>query len=323
MTRTLAPRRPGTPPGPVEPRQRIELQQGRLIAALLDSVAEHGYAAINVGTVIRRAHVSSRTFYDHFEDREACFLAAFDHTVLRARSLASDAYRQQPGWLEGTRAALLCLLVLMEEEPRLGRLCLIEAAAAGPRVRKRRSQVLAELAGAIDRARDAASEHDPPRLAGQALAGGIAAVLAERLLAPRREPLTDLLGQLMSMIALTYMGAEAARAELSAPRPTVARRTAAPAPEGSDPGPLESLNLRLTYRTSRVLAAIAKQPGASNRDVAAAAGILDQGQVSKLLARLARLGLIENSGAGQRHGTANAWRLTELGGQLEKATRPS
>jgi hypothetical protein len=62
-------------------------------------------------------------------------------------------------------------------------------------------------------------------------------------------------------------------------------------------------------------------PGASNAEVSARVGIVDQGQISKLLARLARLGLIENQGAGQRYGAANAWHLTDSGKEFEAAIR--
>ena len=87
-------------------------------------------------------------------------------------------------------------------------------------------------------------------------------------------------------------------------------------------GPLKDLNIRLTYRTVRVLMAISESPGASNREVSESSGVIDQGQISKLLNRLAGLGLIENRGAGQAHGAANAWHLTRRGAQLEQATRP-
>jgi DNA-binding MarR family transcriptional regulator len=80
--------------------------------------------------------------------------------------------------------------------------------------------------------------------------------------------------------------------------------------------------MRLTYRTVRVLAAIGGNPGASNREIAAASGIVDQGQISKLLNRLARLELTENHGVGQEKGGANAWQLTERGEHLVRATRP-
>jgi DNA-binding MarR family transcriptional regulator len=79
------------------------------------------------------------------------------------------------------------------------------------------------------------------------------------------------------------------------------------------------LDLRLTYRTLRVVAAIAKHPGASNREVADAASVLDEGQMSRLLKRLESLGLIENTGLGHTKGEPNAWRLTAKGEEVQRA----
>jgi hypothetical protein len=67
---------------------------------------------------------------------------------------------------------------------------------------------------------------------------------------------------------------------------------------------------------------IADHPGASNRQIAGGSGIADQGQISKLLNRLARLELIHNVGDGQEKGAANAWHLTTRGAAVERATRP-
>jgi predicted transcriptional regulator len=67
-----------------------------------------------------------------------------------------------------------------------------------------------------------------------------------------------------------------------------------------------------------VLAAIAENPGASSLEVAEAAGIKDKGQASKLLARLATLGLIENTAENRGRGQAKAWRLTGLGVELRR-----
>lgn len=78
--------------------------------------------------------------------------------------------------------------------------------------------------------------------------------------------------------------------------------------------------MRLTYRTLRVLAAIAAQPGASNRHIANHAGVKDQGQISKLLTRLERLRLVHNIATGQPKGEPNAWTLTDKGQQVEGAT---
>jgi DNA-binding IclR family transcriptional regulator len=65
-----------------------------------------------------------------------------------------------------------------------------------------------------------------------------------------------------------------------------------------------------------VLTAIAERPGASNREIAAAAGISDEGQISRLLSRLESRGLLQNTGEGHTKGKSNAWRLTATGALL-------
>jgi FaeA-like protein len=88
---------------------------------------------------------------------------------------------------------------------------------------------------------------------------------------------------------------------------------------------LAGLGMRVTYRTLRVLAAVValggRGSGPSNREIADHAGISDEGQISKLLARLKRVGLIENSGVGHAKGEPNAWRLTDRGAEVERALR--
>jgi DNA-binding MarR family transcriptional regulator len=81
--------------------------------------------------------------------------------------------------------------------------------------------------------------------------------------------------------------------------------------------------MRLTYRTVRVLTAIAELGGRgsypSNRQVGVASGMHDQGQISKLLSRLDRLGLISNTVPGPGRGAPNAWTLTPKGREVEAA----
>ena len=130
----------------------------------------------------------------------------------------------------------------------------------------------------------------------------------------------DLLGELMSMIVLPYLGPAVARGEQTRPRPLPAVERAARADGLSlhviEQDPFGEIPMRLTYRTARVLQAAAAQPGASNRRIGEQAGISDQGQVSKLLARLKRLGVLVNTGVGPVKGEPNAWRLTELGERI-------
>jgi hypothetical protein len=68
-----------------------------------------------------------------------------------------------------------------------------------------------------------------------------------------------------------------------------------------------------TYRTARILMAIAERPSASNRPIADTAEIRDQGRVSKLLRRSRRAGMVSNTGLGPGKGALNAWTLTGKG----------
>jgi DNA-binding MarR family transcriptional regulator len=120
----------------------------------------------------------------------------------------------------------------------------------------------------------------------------------------------------MGMIVLPYLGAAAARREVETPAP---KRSSAKRPV-TRTDPLQDLPMRLTYRTMRVLMSIAEMAGRgaypSNRAVGEHAGIGDQGQASKLLARLHKLGLIENQGGDPTRGEPNAWTLTATGKQV-------
>ncbi len=80
---------------------------------------------------------------------------------------------------------------------------------------------------------------------------------------------------------------------------------------------MESVGPRVTYRTARVLTAIAERPGSSNREIANRAEVVDQGQMSKLLSRLEAQGLIANVGGGGLRGAPNAWELTLRGEQAQ------
>ena len=320
-TRAASPRlRPG--PNGLPRGQVTEIQRSRMLMAAVQAVEEVGYARMTVAQVIGRAKVSRKTFYDVFVDREDCFLAAFDQAIAQARAVVVEAYTLESGWREGMRAGLVRLLMLMDEEPGLARLCVVEALGAGPRVLENRAKVLDELAEIVDRGRSVGSAaREPPEVTAEGVVGAVFAVIHTRLLEGGKQPLSKLVAPLMSMIVLPYMGARAASKELARPAPKTRKAGHRSARHGSR-DPLEGLDMRLTYRTVRVLVVIGGHPGASNRQIAEGSGIADQGQISKLLTRLRRLDLVENRGEGQAKGAANAWYLTERGAEVERAARP-
>ena len=323
-----------------------EMQRRRLLSALVEVLGEHGYEGATVGRICKRAGVSRRTFYDIYDDREACFLDAFETAVERLTQKVVPVYaikesaRKAGSWRERIRAALAVLLESFDAEPGLARLCLVETLKGGPVVLEHRQRVAAALAVAMDAGRQEAKAADPPPLTAESLVGGAVSVIHSRLVgsppvagdsrtgkrkagSPGKgkadgggaELMVGLLNPLMSMIVLPYLGQAASRKELE--RPISASSRTGKASNGHIPAPasdpFRGLPIRITFRTVRVLATVGAQPDASNREIGQDAGVADQGQMSKLLRRLEKAGLIENHGEGQVRGEANAWRLTTQG----------
>ncbi len=296
-----------------------EMQRRRLLLAFTEVLAENGLEDAGVGRVCKRAGVSRRTFYDLFDDREACFLAVLHSGVERISERVLPAYTGKVRWRERIRDGLAALLDRFDEDPALARVCLIETLKAGPGVAGLRRRMLDTLARAVDEGRaEAKTNAEPPPLTAQSTVGGVASVLHARLLEENPEPLTELLNSLMSMIVHPYLGPAAARRELDRPASPCKPERNGGAPKRPH-DPFKDLPIRLTFRTARVLAAIGSEPGASNRQVADAAGVTDQGQISRLLSRLEGFELIENRGNGRAKGEPNAWQLTPRGHGILRA----
>ncbi len=178
--------------------------------------------------------------------------------------------------------SLIALLSFLDDEPFMARLLIVESFAAGPRALERRSQVLAILIAAVDEGRAQAKAKGgsvPTPLMAEGVVGAVLSVLHTRLSEKSPGRLVELTNPLMSMIVLPYLGRAASRRELARP---------VPKPDGVVPkpygiaDPLRELPMRLTYRTVRVLMAVAALGGRgsypSNRMVADEAGITDQGR---------------------------------------------
>src|SRR3954465_4697871 len=121
-------------------------QRQRMLDAMAVTVADKGYAATTVGDVVSGAGVSRKTFYEHFADKEECFLAAWDagvqilfDAILAARDTGSDPIGRM-------RAGLRAYLEKLAAEPAFARSFFIEVVAAGPRAEARRAEVHARFA---------------------------------------------------------------------------------------------------------------------------------------------------------------------------------
>src|SRR5919112_6755032 len=113
-------------------------QRTRLLEAVGRAVAERGYAAATIDDIVRRAGVSKATFYDHFADKQDCFLAAYEAASEELLERVQEAHASHADWLGRTRAGIRAYLRWLAAEPALARVFLIEVAAAGPQALERR-----------------------------------------------------------------------------------------------------------------------------------------------------------------------------------------
>jgi AcrR family transcriptional regulator len=310
------------------PRVQVdEIQRSRLMVAAAAVIDELGYEQTSVARITTRARVSRRTFYDLFGNREACLVALLDEVAGRVERELAAAGLEGLAWRERVRGGLWAILSFFDGEPVLARICVVHALHGGPGVLERREEILARLAAILDEGRREGSRGGECTLVtAEGLVGGVLGVVYARLRSGDRRPLAGLLDELMGMIALQYLGPRAARREQQRPTPLSAPRPVphglASASMGAEKDPLDEVNMRLTYRTARVLECIAelggRGSGPSNRAVAESAGVTDPGQISKLLRRLERLGLAVNTGRGHQSGEPNAWQLTPLGAKVAR-----
>jgi DNA-binding MarR family transcriptional regulator len=294
----------------------MEPQHVRLLVTAAEGVRVFPFAGLSTADVNGGPGVSHRAFEEHLAGREACLLEAFEQASALAGARASAAFEAQEAWLDRVRAGLRSLLEFFDEEPELARFLVVHSAQAGPVVLARRGEVLDALAAVLDAERAPARAY-PPSLTGEALVSGVLGTLHGRLSRERTGKLARLTPALMSFLAAPFLGAHVAREELSRPLDVT------PATERSvafdllkDPG-----GRRNRHRAPVVLRAIADEPGLSNRELALRAGVKNESQISRVLARFAGAGVIEDTRDASRPGLANAWQLTPEAKELERALR--
>ncbi len=278
-----------------------------------------------MNTVATRAGVSEAVFHEVFPVVDECYRTAFEEGLARLSRTVVHSTASEQAWLERVRSGLVALLGFFDDEPLWARLLVLElplGVALTFECRQRLHEILARLierdadvSGYCLASRTAGSPVLLATLTGELVVGGVFSVIRTCMLEGDGGKVVELAPSLMAFIVAPYLGQAAAQAELegkpfhladkSADEPGVARpRAISRAAE---------LPIRATHRTTLVLRAIARAPYSNNREVAQAAGLTDEGQTSKLLARLERQGVIGNVGVGAARGEPNAWLLTTSG----------
>jgi AcrR family transcriptional regulator len=194
----------------------LDSQRERLLAAIAHEVAAHGYRATTLAEVGKQASVSTRHFYEHFEGKEGCFLAAFDAVRDHLEDVIADAVAERPDWPHQMIAALGAALEFFAAEPHLARFCLVESVSATPAIAIRfREAVLACVPLlALGRAELPAGQSLLPNTE-DSLLGGIVALATRSIIPGETEQLPALLPDMVEFTLTPYLGAERA-AELAA-----------------------------------------------------------------------------------------------------------
>jgi AcrR family transcriptional regulator len=184
-------------------------QRERLIAALATAVAEKGYRAVTITDITKQARVSRRVFYENFEGKEECFLAAFEVVVEHLRELAAEAAAGPGDWPE--RAVLVARAVLrfFAAEPDLARLCLVESQAAGPAVATRFHETVHALVPYLEQGRDERpGGPDLPPTTEDSTLGALVLLASRKVAAGEAERLEDVLPDFAEFILAPYLGTE-------------------------------------------------------------------------------------------------------------------
>jgi len=186
-----------------------ENQRERLLNGVVEAVAEHSWSATTIAKITAAAKISRRTFYEYFEGKEECFLAAFE--MIEAHVL--DSMLAAPGagepWPDRVRARLAALLDVLARDPAIARCFLVEPLAAGGDVAARYREAMGLLAATL--------RPEPPpselnmEIRDQALIGGIATLIVRRLNSGGAARLPELLPDLTELALAPYVGREEAK----------------------------------------------------------------------------------------------------------------
>jgi AcrR family transcriptional regulator len=183
-------------------------QRGRLICAIADSVAAKGYAATSVADVIALAGVSRRTFYEHFKDKEECFLASYDAGAEAIYNAMVGAAGGLESWDELVDAVFTTWLEFLDADIAFTRAYMVEFWAAGDAARARWMERRDRTAGLLKALHERARIQDPAIVPVSdtvvaAVVGGINRVVISHVLSGSGTPLTDLRPELLRFIKMT------------------------------------------------------------------------------------------------------------------------
>ncbi len=182
-------------------------QRERLIAATIEVVAKRGYRGTTIDHILKTAKVGYVAFYELFEGKEDCFLAAFDRIAEDAVRLLAKVIDPEAPWPEQICTGLQALLEAIVADPRRARVGLVEVQAAGPVAFSRYEAALDAGLPKLREGRDLSIEAAAlsPSLE-EAIIGGVIWVLHQRLVTAKAGEIEALLPETIEITLSPYLG---------------------------------------------------------------------------------------------------------------------
>jgi AcrR family transcriptional regulator len=202
------------PRGPHKlPREVIvDHQRQRILAGAARAAAEHGYAAMSVENVLVEAGVSRTTFYENFDNKRDCVLAAHEQVFNRLSAELVTACAGRSEWPAKVVAAMAAAIEFATRAPEEAQLLAVEAMAADPALVSRTLASSDFLVGLLRNGREQCPRASGlPELTERALIGAITSIVGSRLISGQADQLRDLEPQLVQLMLMPYVGIERAR----------------------------------------------------------------------------------------------------------------
>lgn len=182
-------------------------QRERILAATEQLIAEKGSGGTTVEGIAKLSGVSTVTFYEHFENKQECFVAAFDRAVGETRAKLAEAAPAGLPWADRVRATVRALLEAIAAEPARARMCLVEAQKDGPALLSRYDAMLDGVVSELRAGRGLESAPaDLPETLEEATAGGLAWLLRERIELAGEVDAEDLYPRIVEIVLSPYLG---------------------------------------------------------------------------------------------------------------------
>jgi AcrR family transcriptional regulator len=196
------------------PRELVERsQRERLLAAVVRVTATNGYESTTVGDILGEAGVGRETFYELFDDKLDCMLAAHKILVDALEEQVRAAYTEQGPWPQRVRNALAVTLEWFAADPQAARFTLVELSTVGPAFRAIFQSEYARFTQLLDEGLgDDGPDPELARATGLAV-GAIMARIYEEVVLGKAAELPRLLPDLTYELLVPFVGEAVARAE--------------------------------------------------------------------------------------------------------------